>query len=142
MQHSAPCSIAAQRGVSRTTSDAQVQAMLVDGYTPAEIVGEMLVVLLCGVRPMANTLARALWELSRQPMLQAKMQYSPRFAAATSAPGLGSPQPLMHRDWAHPCHICTGTGLTSATCAPGLASPLPHLQQDWAHQVHGKRLVR
>ena len=116
--------------------------MLVDGYTPAEIVGEMLVVLLCGVRPMANTLARALWELSRQPMLQAKMQYSPRFAAATSAPGLGSPQPLMHRDWAHPCHICTGAGLAPTTSAPGLASPLPHLQQDWAHQVHGKRLVR
>jgi hypothetical protein len=110
--------------------------MLVDGYTPAEIVGEMLVVLLCGVRPMANTLARALWELSRQPMLQAKMQYSPRFAAATSAPGLGSPQPLMHRDLAHPCHICTGTGLTSATCAPGLGSPLPHLRRDWRHLCH------
>ena len=24
------------------------------------------------------------------------------------------------RDWAHPCHICTGTGLTPATSAPGL----------------------
>jgi hypothetical protein len=27
----------------------------------------------------------------------------------TSAPELGSPRPHLHRDWAHPCHICTGT---------------------------------
>jgi hypothetical protein len=25
----------------------------------------------------------------------------------------------LHRDWAHPCHICTGTGLTPPTSAPG-----------------------
>jgi hypothetical protein len=30
---------------------------------------------------------------------------------ATSAPGLGSPLPHLHREWARPCHICTGTGL-------------------------------
>jgi hypothetical protein len=36
------------------------------------------------------------------------------------APGLGSPLPHLHRDWAHPCHICTGTGLTPATSAPAL----------------------
>ena len=29
--------------------------------------------------------------------------------SASSAPGLGSPLPHLHRDWAHPCHICTGT---------------------------------
>jgi hypothetical protein len=29
---------------------------------------------------------------------------------ATSAPGPGSPLPHLHRDWARPCHICTGTG--------------------------------
>ena len=29
-------------------------------------------------------------------------------------------QPHLHRDWAHRCHICTGTGLTAATSAPGL----------------------
>jgi hypothetical protein len=34
--------------------------------------------------------------------------------------------PHRHRDWAHPCHIGTGTGLTPATSAPGLGSPLPH----------------
>ncbi len=43
---------------------------------------------------------------------------------ATSAPGLGSPLPHLHRDraplphlhrdWARPCHICTGTGLAPA----------------------------
>ena len=30
----------------------------------------------------------------------------------------------MHRDWAHPCHICTGTGLTPPTSAPGLTAPV------------------
>ncbi len=28
----------------------------------------------------------------------------------TSAPGLGSPRPHLRRDWAHPAHICAGTG--------------------------------
>ena len=28
--------------------------------------------------------------------------------------------PHLHRDWTHPCHICTGTGLAPATSAPGL----------------------
>jgi hypothetical protein len=28
--------------------------------------------------------------------------------------------PHLRRDWAHPCHICAGTGLTPATSAPGL----------------------
>ena len=39
---------------------------------------------------------------------------------STSAPGLGSPHPHLHRDWAHPSHICSGTGLIS----------LPHLRRD------------
>ena len=38
---------------------------------------------------------------------------------STSAPGLGSRLPHLYRDWAHPCHICTGTGLIPATSAPG-----------------------
>jgi hypothetical protein len=37
---------------------------------------------------------------------------------AQSAPRLGSPRPHLHRDGAHRCHICTGTGLTAATSAP------------------------
>ena len=45
-----------------------------------------------------------------------------------------TPLPHLHRDWAHPCHICDGTGLTPATSAPGLGSPccspLPHLHRD------------
>jgi hypothetical protein len=28
----------------------------------------------------------------------------------TSSPGLGSPLPHLPRDWAHPSHICPGTG--------------------------------
>ena len=35
---------------------------------------------------------------------------------ATSAPGLGSPLPHLHRD----CHICTGTGLAPLASAPAL----------------------
>ena len=31
-----------------------------------------------------------------------------RLTHPTSAPGLGSPLPHLHRDWAHPCHICAG----------------------------------
>ena len=51
---------------------------------------------------------------------------------ATSALGLGSPCPHLHRDWAHRCphrdwahpaHVCAGTGLTPPTSAPGLGSP-------------------
>ena len=40
-----------------------------------------------------------------------------RLPHATAAPGLRSPPPHLHRDWAHPCHSCTGTGLTPATSA-------------------------
>ena len=39
---------------------------------------------------------------------------------ATSAPGLRSPLPHLHRDCARPCHVCTGTALAPATSAPGL----------------------
>ncbi len=45
---------------------------------------------------------------------------------STSAPGLGSPRPHLHRNWAHPSHICTGTGLALPTSAPGLGSPAIH----------------
>ena len=55
-------------------------------------------------------------------------------AAATSAPGPGSPQPHLHRDRARRSHICTGTGLA-----------LPHLHRDWARRVrcllHVARLI-
>ncbi len=54
-------------------------------------------------------------------------------SCTTSAPGLGSFLPHLHRIWARPCHICTGTGLTPATSAPALGSPPPHLHRDWAH---------
>ena len=45
---------------------------------------------------------------------------------ATSAPGLGSALPHLHRDWAFSFHICTRTGL----------SALPHLHRDWALFFH------
>jgi hypothetical protein len=48
----------------------------------------------------------------------------------------GSPLPHLRRDWAHPRHICAGTGLSPATSAPGLGSPPPHLRRDWALPCH------
>ncbi len=42
---------------------------------------------------------------------------------------MGSPRPHLHRDWAHPAHICAGTGLARAVSAPGLGSPRPHLRR-------------
>jgi hypothetical protein len=44
--------------------------------------------------------------------------------------------PHLHRDWACPRHICTGTKLAPATSAPGLSLPLPHLHRDWACPRH------
>ena len=35
---------------------------------------------------------------------------------------LRSPPPHLHLDWAHPWHICTGTGLVPPTSAPGSGS--------------------
>ena len=46
---------------------------------------------------------------------------------ATSAPGLGSPRPHLHRDWAHPSHICTGTGLTPAHICTGTGLTPAHI---------------
>ena len=51
---------------------------------------------------------------------------------------MGSPLPHLHRDWARPCHICTGTGLAPATSAPEPGSPLQHLHRDGAH-AHAER---
>jgi hypothetical protein len=43
----------------------------------------------------------------------------------SSAPPMGRPH--LHRDWAHPSHISTGTGLAPPTSAPGLGSrPCTH----------------
>ncbi len=41
--------------------------------------------------------------------------HGPEYTAAASAPGLGSPLPHLHRDWARPRRICTGIGLAPAT---------------------------
>jgi hypothetical protein len=70
----------------------------------------------------------------------------PGLTPATSAPGLGSPPPHLHRDWAHPRHICTGTGLIPphlhrdwahpATSAPGLGLSLPHSAPAWPRRAH------
>jgi hypothetical protein len=44
-------------------------------------------------------------------------------------------EPHLRRDWAHPCRICTGTGLNCATSAPGRLIPA-NLHRDWAHPCH------
>jgi hypothetical protein len=40
------------------------------------------------------------------------------------------PRDMNRTEWAHPCHICTGTALALVTSAPGLGSPRPHLHRD------------
>jgi hypothetical protein len=40
----------------------------------------------------------------------------------TSAPGLGSPRPHLRRVWAHPAHICAGTALAASRCGSTGAS--------------------
>ena len=42
----------------------------------------------------------------------------------------GSRRSHLPRDWAHPCHVCSRTGLAASTSAPGLGSPLPCLRRD------------
>jgi hypothetical protein len=48
-------------------------------------------------------------------------------------------RPARDSTWAHPVHICTGTGLTPSASAPRPGSPPatsasgPHLRRDWAH---------
>jgi hypothetical protein len=42
------------------------------------------------------------------PPLSAHICAGTRPTPPTSAPGLGSPRPHLHRDWAHPCHACAG----------------------------------
>ena len=55
-----------------------------------------------------------------------------RTTSTTSAPGLRSPPPHLHRDWAHPRHICGWTGLTPPTSAPRPRPPPPHLRRNCA----------
>ncbi len=51
----------------------------------------------------------------------------------TPAPGAGSPQPILPRDWAHPRpHPAPGLG-SALLCTSALASALHHLHRDWAH---------
>ncbi len=52
-------------------------------------------------------------------------------APPTSAPGLGSPLPHLHRDWAHP--FPHGHRDWARPRPQRLHSPLPHLHRDWAH---------
>ena len=39
----------------------------------------------------------------------------------------GPPRPHLHRDWAHPAHICTGTGLTPAHICTGTGLTPAHI---------------
>ena len=49
------------------------------------------------------------------------------------------PLPHLHRDWAHPGHICAGIGLTPGISAQLMGSPEPHLHRDsdFASQIDG-----
>ncbi len=54
----------------------------------------------------------------------------------TSALWLGSPRPHLHRDRAHPAHICTGTAHRGGTAQACTGSPRSHLRRDWAQPCH------
>ncbi len=57
--------------------------------------------------------------------------------------GTGLAPPFLHRDWAHPSHICTGTRLAPSHICTGtaLTTAMP-AKPDWAHpatNVHAAR---
>ncbi len=58
---------------------------------------------------------------------QSGIQGDPLPALICTCTGTGSSLPHLHRDWAHPAHICSGTGLTPHSSALSL----PHLHRDW-----------
>jgi hypothetical protein len=80
--------------------------------------------------------ARRCPHLHRDSARRAHICTGTGLAAATSAPGLGSPRPHLHRDSARRCHICARTGFALPTSAPALGSPRPHLHRDWARRCH------
>ncbi len=91
----------------------------------------------CNVQP---GLLHALREVVPCRDFAAERKRFPMHDALCMPSPLGSPLPHLCRDWAHPCHICTGSGLDPATSASGLGSqsglrlgpPLPHLHRNWA----------
>jgi hypothetical protein len=87
----------------------------------------------CSDEPGANIEMKTVPTTARQ---QLHARAGSVLTPPTSAPELGSPLPHLHRNWAHPCHICARTGLNPPTSALGLGSPLPHPHRDWAHPSH------
>ena len=96
-----------------------------------------------GMARLARALTHPRWHICEGVWLLALRRRIVARAAATSALGLGSPLPHLRRDWAHPCHICAGTGPTPATSAPGLraadvneAAFDGHRRRHWATLRH------
>ena len=84
---------------------------------------------------------------AQQPCAELTVQRNPCRAADIARQDRSVSLLHLHQNWAHPCHICTGTGLAAATSAteqgspmttspPGSVSPLPHLHREWAHPYH------
>ena len=100
-----------------------------DGHTP---------------RVAANRRAcRGLWQTSDAVAGDRTRHRMPSSSALSKSASTSSVRcPDLHRDWAHPCHICTGTGLAPAASSPGLHqdwAPLPNLHRDWnpcGHILH------
>jgi hypothetical protein len=74
----------------------------------------------CSDEPGANIEMKTVPTTARQ---QLHARAGSELTLVTSAPGLGSPLPHLHRDWARRSHICTRTGLAAPTSAPGRAHP-------------------
>jgi hypothetical protein len=60
----------------------------------------------------------------QHPMPAVKSAPRLRLAPATSAPGLGSTLPHLHRD-THPCHICAATGAHPCHICAGIVAAAP-----------------
>ncbi len=76
----------------------------------------------CAIRSVPrgpSTAPTGLLELRAAAAARIRASGTGSASALGSAPGFHSSAQHLHRDWAHPYHICTETGLTPPTSARG-----------------------
>ena len=89
----------------------------------------------CAVRRAAPTVTFREWLLRKAFGAAGDRQGAAQPVASRAVRGRLAPggRPHLRRDWAHPCHICAGTGRPPLPTRAGLGSPPPLLRRDWAH---------
>jgi hypothetical protein len=137
--HSPPCNAAMcwRRPGSGRGCRARVQ---LHGRSVATLVCSCCMLSITGMVHAARCALRVACAASRSPLCGTRRRSRCSVARRSSGRPMvrgrrlcAAPLPHLHRDWAHPCylctgtgltlcHICTGTGLTPATSAPGLAN--------------------